>query len=135
MGRHDVDWKGYWVAATTPFAQHGALDEAAWRAGLRHYLGLGVHGVLVNGTSGEWFSQSEAERRRVAEIAVEELKGRIPVVIGCTTYTPAATIELALHARHIGADGVPLRRRPMPPRPRARSSPSSAPSRMPWNCR
>lgn len=96
MDRHDVDWKGYWVAATTPFAQDGALDDAAWRAGLRHYLALGVHGVLVNGASGEWFSQSEAERRRVAEIAVEELKGRIP----------AATVELALHARRIGADGV-----------------------------
>jgi 4-hydroxy-tetrahydrodipicolinate synthase len=65
-----------------------------------------VHGVLINGTTGEWFSQTEAERRRVAEIAVEELRGKIPVVIGCTTFTPSQTIALGLHAREIGADGM-----------------------------
>jgi dihydrodipicolinate synthase/N-acetylneuraminate lyase len=62
--------------------------------------------VLVNGTTGEWFSQTEAERRRVAEIAVEELRGKIPVVIGCTTFTPSQTIALGRHAREIGADGM-----------------------------
>lgn len=106
MDRNDVDWKGYWVAAPTPFTRDGALDEAAWRAGLRHYKAIGVHGVLVNGTTGEWFSQSDAERKRVAEIAVEELKGKIPVVVGCTTYTAKDTIALALHAKGLGADGA-----------------------------
>jgi 1-pyrroline-4-hydroxy-2-carboxylate deaminase len=62
--------------------------------------------VLVNGTTGEWFSQTEAERRRVAEVAVEELGGKIPVVVGCTTFTPSQTIALGLHAREIGADGM-----------------------------
>ena len=61
---------------------------------------------MINGTTGEWFSQTEAERRRVAEIAVEELRGKIPVVIGCTTFTPSQTIALGLHAREIGADGM-----------------------------
>ena len=106
MDRNDVDWKGYWVAAPTPFARDGALDEGAWRLGLRHYHAMGVHGILVNGTTGEWFSQSDSERKRVAEIAVEELKGKMPVVIGCTTYTARQTIEFALHARSICADGV-----------------------------
>jgi 4-hydroxy-tetrahydrodipicolinate synthase len=105
MDRNDVDWQGYWVACPTPFAKDGALDEAAWRANLNHYLALGVHGVLVNGTTGEWFAQSDDERRRVAEIAVEELRGKIPVVVGCTTYTPTATIALGRHAKEIGADG------------------------------
>lgn len=106
MDRTSVDWKGYWPAAPTPFTRDGALDEPAWRAVLRLYFSQGVHGVLVNGTTGEWYSQSEAERRRVAEIAVEELKGRIPVVIGCTTFTAATTIALARHAKDIGADGI-----------------------------
>ena len=106
MNRDDVSWRGYWVAAPTPFTREGALDEKLWREELRLYHGQGVHGILVNGTTGEWFSQSDAERRRVAEVAVEELKGKIPVVIGCTAYTAAHTSELGRHAKEIGADGI-----------------------------
>jgi dihydrodipicolinate synthase/N-acetylneuraminate lyase len=106
MNRDHVSWRGYWVAAPTPFTREGALDERLLREELRLYQGQGVHGILVNGTTGEWFSQSDAERRRVAEIAVDELRGRIPVVIGCTTYTAAHSAELGRHAKDIGADGI-----------------------------
>ncbi len=106
MDRNDVDWKGYWVATTTPFAKDGALDEAALREGMASYPGMGIAGLLVNGTTGEWFSQSDDERRRVAEIAVEEIGGKIPVVMGCTAYTAAHAGELARHAEAIGADGI-----------------------------
>jgi 4-hydroxy-tetrahydrodipicolinate synthase len=106
MDRRDVDWRGYWVAAPTPFGRDGSLDEQTWRQLLKFYLQQGVHGVMVNGTTGEWFSQTKAERRRVAEIAVEELKGKIPIVIGCTTFTAEQTCELAQHADQIAADGV-----------------------------
>ena len=71
MDRNDVDWNGYWIATTTPFKKDGSLDEAALRQGMRSYPGMGIRGVLVNGTSGEWFSQTNAERRRVAQIAAE----------------------------------------------------------------
>src|SRR6266545_652918 len=106
MDRSDVDWKGYWVAAPTPFARDRTLDEQVWRELLQLYVQQGVHGVMVNGTTGEWFSQTKEERKRVAQIAVEELKGKIPVVIGCTTFTAEQTCELAQHAEHVGADGV-----------------------------
>ena len=106
MNRDDVAWRGYWVAAPTTFEAGGELDEQAFRQLLSLYLSQGVHGLLVNGTTGEWFAQSPAERRRVAEIAVSEIAGQIPVVIGCTSYTPAETIALAEHARTIGADGA-----------------------------
>lgn len=106
MDRSDVEWRGYWPAAPTPFGADGSLDEGALRAVLGMYTDLGVHGVLVNGTTGEWFSQSAEERHTVARIAVEELRGRCPVVVGCTAYTPAEVITHATHALGVGADGV-----------------------------
>jgi 1-pyrroline-4-hydroxy-2-carboxylate deaminase len=106
LNRNDVNWKGFWPAAPTPFTREGVLDDAAWRELLQLYAGWGMHGILVNGTTGEWYSQTPEERRRLAEIAVEELKGKMTVVIGCTTFTAKTTIELARHARDIGADGV-----------------------------
>ena len=85
----DVDWHGYSVAAPTAFDADLAIDERAFRAVLRLYLSQGVHGLLINGTTGEWFAQSPRERRQVAEIAVQEVAGQVPVVIGCTSFTPA----------------------------------------------
>jgi dihydrodipicolinate synthase/N-acetylneuraminate lyase len=106
MDRNDVDWWGYWVAAPTPFTRDGQLDEASLRALMALYARQGVHGVLVNGSTGEWFSQTSDERRRVAEIAIEELAGVIPVIVGVSAYTAAEASELARHAERVGVDGV-----------------------------
>ena len=106
MERTDVDWRGYWVASATPFAADGELDEGGLAALVDLYVTQGVHGVLVNGSTGEWFSQSGEERRRVVEIAVEAADGRLPVVAGVSAYTPAEACALAEHAAAIGADGV-----------------------------
>jgi 4-hydroxy-tetrahydrodipicolinate synthase len=106
MDRNDVSWQGYWPACPTPFRADGSYDAESHRALLEYYLGIGVHGVLINGTTGEWFSQSAEERRRVAENAVDAVAGRIPVVIGCTAYTAREAGGLARHAVAAGADGV-----------------------------
>jgi 1-pyrroline-4-hydroxy-2-carboxylate deaminase len=107
VDRNDVNWRGYWPASLTPFTEGGQeVDDDELRRLLRWYLSQGMHGVLVNGSTGEWYVQTDAERRRVAGIAVDELSGSVPVVIGCTTYRAEDTIELARHARDIGADGI-----------------------------
>ena len=70
-----------------------------------------MHGVLVNGTTGEWFSQSTEERRLVAETAIDAVGGRMPVLIGCTDYTA----DLVIAAR--------AGTRSTPARPASRSTP------------
>lgn len=106
MDRHDVDWKGYWAASPTPFRPDESYDADAHRALLDWYVEQGLHGVLVNGTTGEWFSQTHEERRLVAETAVEHVAGRMTVVVGCTAYTAREAGELARHAVAVGADGI-----------------------------
>ena len=106
MDRDDVSWRGYWAATPTPFRADESYDEEAHRALLDWYVAQGLHGVLINGTTGEWFSQTHDERKRVAENAIEVVAGRIPVVIGCTAYTAREAGELARHAVAAGADGI-----------------------------
>lgn len=106
MNRHDLDWWGYWVAAPTPFGARGELDTAGLSAVLALYAEQGVDGVLVNGSTGEWFSQTPEERRAVAETSVATVGGRMPVVVGVSAYTPAEAAGLARHAESAGADGV-----------------------------
>jgi dihydrodipicolinate synthase/N-acetylneuraminate lyase len=100
-----VDWRGYWVASPTPFAQDGSFAPELMRELIEFYVGQGVHGLLINGTTGEWFSQPAAMRREVAETALGAVAGRIPVVVGCTSYTAKEVIVLARHAMDVGAAG------------------------------
>lgn len=106
MDRHDVDWKGYWTAVVTPFTATGELDEGAFARIVEIAVDEGVHGILVNGSTGEWFSQTTDERRRLAEIAVKESAGRVPVVVGVTCTRASDTVELARHAGDAGASSI-----------------------------
>jgi 1-pyrroline-4-hydroxy-2-carboxylate deaminase len=106
MDRNDVSWRGYWAACPTPFRADESYDPDTHRALLDFYVGEGLHGVLINGTTGEWFSQTHEERKLVAQTAIEHVAGRMTVVIGCTAYTAREAGELARHAVDAGADGV-----------------------------
>lgn len=106
MNRDDIDWQGYFPAFVTPFTESGELDLATLRALVEHYVTEGMHGIVVNGTCGEWFSQNADERRVVAEATVAQAAGRMKVLVGCTAYTAKETAEFARHALKAGADGV-----------------------------
>jgi dihydrodipicolinate synthase/N-acetylneuraminate lyase len=106
MNRDDIDWRGYFPAFVTPFTEDGALDLDTARALVDHYVAQGMHGIVVNGTCGEWFSQDADERRAVAEATIERAAGRLRVLVGCTSYRADQVVELARHALGAGADGV-----------------------------
>jgi len=104
--RERVPWRGYWPASPTPFSQTGEVDLPALQGTIRMYIDHGAHGVLVNGTTGEWWSQTISERKDVAHAAVEAVKSAIPVVVGITHFVLDKAVELAESAASSGADGV-----------------------------
>ena len=106
MNRDDVDWAGYFPAVVTPFTETGELDTGTLHDLIEFYVDQGMHGVVVNGTCGEWFSQSVDERKSVAETAIDAAGGRMRVLIGCTSNLATNVGDLAAHALAAGADGV-----------------------------
>lgn len=107
MDRNSVNWQGYLPASPTPFTPDlGAIDTEALTALVEWYIAEGMHGIFINGTSGEWFSQTEAERKLVAETAIAASAGRIPIIIGVTSYTAKAAAALGEHAMAAGAAGI-----------------------------
>jgi 4-hydroxy-tetrahydrodipicolinate synthase len=99
-------FKGIWAAALTPFLRDGAIDETGWRRNLRHWVDdLGIDGVFVCGKQGEFFSMSLAERKRMFEIAVDELGGQ-RTILSCSDQNLDVVIDLARHAQAIGADYI-----------------------------
>ena len=106
MNRDSVTWAGYWPASPTPFKENGEIDYARFSTLIDWYISNGMHGLFLNGTTGEWFSQSSIERMQLVEFVLGEIKDRIPVVVGVTTFTAKESIELGRHAMKTGAAGV-----------------------------
>src|SRR5262249_52898786 len=106
MNRDDVTWRGYWPASPTPFRADESYDADAHRELLEWYVAQGLHGVLINGTTGEWFSQSAEERMEVAENAIGAGAGRITALMGSPAYTAREPSMPGRPAVKAGADGV-----------------------------
>jgi 4-hydroxy-tetrahydrodipicolinate synthase len=98
-------FKGVITALVTPF-RDGAVDEAAFKALVEHQVSQGVHGVVPVGTTGETATLSHAEHKRVVELCVETVAGRVPVIAGCGSNATAEAIDLARHAKAVGAHGA-----------------------------
>lgn len=108
MNRDDVQWRGYFAALPTPFTREGGLDIAALQDTTRLFIELGAHGLLVNGSTGEWTAQTIDERRQVAETVIAEADDRVPVLVSATAPDLATSVALIRHADAAGADSVLL---------------------------
>lgn len=97
---------GTLAAAVTPLRDGGRrLDEAAFEPLYAFYRSSGLDGVLALGTTGEGVLLSAAERRRVAELALEQA-GELRVIVHCGAQSTAETCQLAAEAAELGAAGV-----------------------------
>ena len=99
-------FRGVYAVLLTPFKEDESLDEAALRRHISWLIEQGVHGLICTGSTGEVFSLSDNERRRVVEITIEEVKGRIPVLVGSGANSTAHTIKWSQHAERAGANGL-----------------------------
>ncbi len=99
--------KGSIVALVTPF-KDGRIDEESFRNLIRWHLREGTHGILVSGTTGESATLSKEEKKRLFEIALEEINGKVPVIAGTGTNDTAKTLELTRMAEEMGVDAVLL---------------------------
>src|SRR5579864_123623 len=97
--------RGVFTALVTPF-RDGALDEAAFVKLVERQIAGGVHGLVPVGTTGETATLSHAEHGRVVELCVQTAAGRVPVIAGAGSNSTSEAIELARHAKEIGADAV-----------------------------
>jgi dihydrodipicolinate synthase/N-acetylneuraminate lyase len=99
--------RGILAAVTTPFTPDGqAVDEDALRRQVERLLAAGIHGLVPTGTTGEFMTLTAKEHRRVIEVYVEAVAGRVPVVAGVGSLSTKGAIELAQHAQKAGADAV-----------------------------
>jgi 4-hydroxy-tetrahydrodipicolinate synthase len=103
----DLDLRGLVPATLLPLTEDHGIDERALRAYIRWLLSYdGLKALAVNMDTGEGPHLSRDEKRRVLDIYVEEVAGRLPVLAGIGARYTAEAVELTRDAERAGADGT-----------------------------
>jgi 4-hydroxy-tetrahydrodipicolinate synthase len=95
----------FWVAVSTPCDKNLNFDPELYRDLLAYLKTQGADGVVVLGTTGEFPSFSFAERKKIAETALQNRNG-LNVIVSSGTSNFPETIDLSRHAEENGADGL-----------------------------
>jgi 4-hydroxy-tetrahydrodipicolinate synthase len=92
------------VALVTPMHEDGSVDYPALRKLVDWHIAEGTDCIGVVGTTGESPTVDVQEHHEIIRVAVEQAKGRVPIMAGCGANSTAEAIELAKYAKKIGAD-------------------------------
>ena len=107
MGRaKDFRLEGVIPALVTPFDEHEEFNEEAYRRLIDWLIERGVTGVVPCGTTGEFSMMTREERRRVLEVCVDQVNGRVPVIAGTGWTATKLVIEETQYAKDVGADAA-----------------------------
>jgi N-acetylneuraminate lyase len=97
---------GILPALLTPFDEDDKVNAAVIRDMVEFHLTAGVSGFYLTGSTGEGLLLSEAERGLVVEAVVDQVKGRVPVVVHVGALTTTSACNLAAQAEEAGADAI-----------------------------
>jgi 4-hydroxy-tetrahydrodipicolinate synthase len=105
MTRH-APLKGIIAYPITPFSPEGAVDLAKYRQLLERLLAAGVHAVAPLGSAGVLPYLSDQEREAIVVTTIDQVAGRVPVMIGVSGLTTERVVHHARFAEQEGAAAV-----------------------------
>lgn len=94
--------EGVFPALVTPFKKDESIDEEAFRTLIQHVLPH-VDGIVPCGTTGEFVYLDLEERKRLLDIAIDEVKGGKHVIGGTGACSTKHAVELTKYAKDVGA--------------------------------
>lgn len=99
---------GILVPIVTPFNAQNEVDLAKLGQLTEAYIKAGVSGLVVCGTTGEYYTFTEAEREAVMTKVAEVAKGRVSLIAGVNDLSTAGAIKRAKQAQAMGYEGLML---------------------------
>jgi len=98
--------KGSIVAIVSPMHDDGSLDFDAYRRLIDWHVAEGTNAIVAVGTTGESPTVDQQEHGELIRVAVDAVRGRVPVIAGTGSNSTAEAIELTRHAKAVGADAT-----------------------------
>jgi len=101
-----MKFEGTTVAMVTPYTKNDELDEDGIRENINYLIEKGVNGILAAGTTGESATISHDEHRKLVDILIDEVNGRVTTIAGAGSNSSKEALGLVKHAEDIGADAA-----------------------------
>lgn len=101
-----LEVKGIISPLITPFTSEGEIYGDGLRRLLDFQIEKGVHGIWLSGTYGAGPLMTVEQRKRLVEMSVRHVGGKMSVIVHVGSSSPDSVIELARHAEKTGADAI-----------------------------
>jgi len=99
-------YSGIWPVAPTAFNEDGTLDLEGSARVLECMIDQGSDGICILANYSEQFLLSDAERLAIAEMSLDRIAGRVPVILAISHFATDIVMARARQAREMGADIV-----------------------------
>ncbi len=103
-----MKFEGIYTPVVTPHTADRDIDRDAFVAMIDYLVGAGVHGIVLAGTTGEYYAQTRDERLELMGLARQAVDGRVPLVIGVGAIRTEDAVDYATAAAAAGADAILL---------------------------
>ena len=101
-----ADFRGAFTALITPMEDSGEVDYEGFRRLIEFQIGEGIDGIVPLGTTGETPTLDEDEEGKLISLAVETVKGRIPIIVGTGSNDTKHMVMYTERAKRLGADAA-----------------------------
>ena len=101
-----MKFEGIYTPLVAPFFDDFTLNHDAMQQTVDLLVNAGVHGIIVAGTTGEYYAMTMKERGYMMGVAKEMIAGRVPMIIGTGAIRTEDSVEYARQAKLHGADAI-----------------------------
>ncbi len=99
-------FEGIYTPIVTPHGDDHSIDRDRFAEVAEHLIAAGVHGIVLAGTTGEYYAQTAEERVALMALAKAVIGGRVPLIVGTGAIRTEDSIGFAKEARAAGADAI-----------------------------
>ncbi|MDD9909113.1 MAG: dihydrodipicolinate synthase family protein [Ahrensia sp.] len=101
-----MQFEGIYTPVVTPHGADYGIDETAFGEVIEFLIAKDVHGLIVAGTTGEYYAQSMDERFALMRLAKTIIGDRLPLIVGTGAIRTEDSILYAREAKAIGANAI-----------------------------
>ncbi|QNB15608.1 dihydrodipicolinate synthase family protein [Paraburkholderia tropica] len=101
-----MKFEGIYTPAITPLDAAGQIDNKAFAEVLESLIAADVHGIIIGGSTGEYYAHTAQERFDLGKLAKEVIGSRTALIIGTGAVRTEDSVEYAKAAKAIKADAI-----------------------------